>query len=132
MPRSGGARALLRPLAIGHSDALHAAVWLVGLFTAPVCALSDVRSTDYSAFASPGFDPNEYANAILATDTYPAADASKPTTRAAPHTKGANQDSIAKEDISVAISKLTFGIEDVSKQIRNLVRRAGRRWSCRD
>ncbi|KJA27739.1 hypothetical protein HYPSUDRAFT_62781 [Hypholoma sublateritium FD-334 SS-4] len=75
----------------------------------------------YSAFASPGFDPNEYANAILATDTYPAADASKAPPRGAPHAKGANQDSAAKEDISVAISKLTFGIDDVAKQIRNLV-----------
>jgi len=72
--------------------------------------------TDYAVFASSDFDPNEYANAILAVDTYPSE-----SRRAATNLKG-TQDSIAKEDISVAISKLTFGIEDVSKNIRNLVR----------
>ncbi|KDR75381.1 hypothetical protein GALMADRAFT_140887 [Galerina marginata CBS 339.88] len=77
--------------------------------------------TDYSVFSSPDFDPNEYANAILASDaTYPASD-SKLVAKGSSHLKGSTQDSIAKEDISVAISKLTFGIEDVSKQIRNLV-----------
>ncbi|KAF9484491.1 hypothetical protein BDN70DRAFT_825599 [Pholiota conissans] len=75
---------------------------------------------DYSTFASPDFDPNEYANAILAADTYPPADG-KLATKAPSQTKATVQDPIAKEDISVAISKLTFGIEDVSKQIRNLV-----------
>jgi hypothetical protein len=76
--------------------------------------------TDYSVFASPDFDPNEYANAILAADSYSTSE-SKIGARAVTNLKG-TQDSIAKEDISVAISKLTFGIEDVSKQIRNLVR----------
>jgi len=75
--------------------------------------------TDYAVFASSDFDPNEYANAILAADTYPSE--SRLGARAATNLKG-TQDSIAKEDISVAISKLTFGIEDVSKNIRNLVR----------
>jgi len=35
--------------------------------------------------------------------------------------KSTLQDSVAKEDVSVAISKLTFGIDDVSKQIKSLV-----------
>ena len=73
---------------------------------------------DYSLFASSDFDPNEYANAILATDHHPEFKlGNKPSTPL----KTSTHDSIAKEDISMAISKLTFGIEDVSKQIRNLV-----------
>ena len=73
---------------------------------------------DYSLFASLDFDPNEYANAILATDQHPEFKlGSKPATPL----KTSTHDSIAKEDISMAISKLTFGIDDVSKQIRNLV-----------
>jgi hypothetical protein len=73
---------------------------------------------EYSVFANPDFDPNDYANAILAGESYPPQD-SKPKT--SPQSKSALQDSIAKEDISVAISKLTFGIDDVSKQIKSLV-----------
>lgn len=50
----------------------------------------------------------------------------QPGAKAAPKSafslaKATAQDSIAKEDISVAISKLTFGIDDVSKQIKHLV-----------
>ncbi|KAJ2913475.1 hypothetical protein MD484_g6945, partial [Candolleomyces efflorescens] len=71
---------------------------------------------EYSVFANPEFDPSDYANAILAGESYPLQD-SKPRSSA----KSAFQDSIAKEDISVAISKLTFGIDDVSKQIKSLV-----------
>ncbi|KAH9485273.1 Conserved oligomeric Golgi complex subunit 5 [Psilocybe cubensis] len=73
---------------------------------------------DYSVFANSQFDPNEYANAILAADS--GSSDPKQVARGSTHLK-AIQDSVAKEDISVAISKLTFGIEDVSKQIRNLV-----------
>ncbi|KAF8894946.1 Golgi transport complex subunit 5-domain-containing protein [Gymnopilus junonius] len=79
---------------------------------------------DYSVFASPDFDPNEYANAILSADssssTYPASE-SKPAVTDTSILKGPTQESIAKGDISMAISKLSFGIEDVSKQIRSLV-----------
>jgi hypothetical protein len=73
---------------------------------------------DYSLFASSDFDPNEYANAILATDHHPEF---KLGSKLSTPLKTSTHDSIAKEDISMAISKLTFGIEDVSKQIRNLV-----------
>lgn len=73
---------------------------------------------EYSVFANPDFDPNDYANAILAGESYPPQD-SKPKSSAA--SKATLKDSIAKEDISVAISKLTFAIDDVSKQIKSLV-----------
>jgi len=73
-------------------------------------------SSDYSIFGAPDFSPNEYANAILASDT----GLDKPGAKGS-HSKSSTQDSVTKEDISVAISKLTFGIDDVSKQIRNLV-----------
>jgi len=71
--------------------------------------------SDYSVFASPTFDPNDYANVILAGESYP------PQVTLKHASKSALQDSIAKEDLSVEISKLTLGIDDVSKQIRNLV-----------
>ncbi|ESK92953.1 conserved oligomeric golgi complex subunit 5-like [Moniliophthora roreri MCA 2997] len=60
-------------------------------------------SLDYSVFASPSFDPNDYANAVLAGDPYPPPKAS------------------TKEEISLAISKLSTGIDDVAKQIKTLV-----------
>ncbi|THH21356.1 hypothetical protein EW146_g175 [Bondarzewia mesenterica] len=69
--------------------------------------------TDYSIFASPDFDANEYANAILAGEPYPpqagAVKAAKPSVLEP-----------AKEDISVAIAKLNYGIDDVEKQIKNV------------
>ncbi|KAI5835805.1 hypothetical protein K523DRAFT_411243 [Schizophyllum commune Tattone D] len=73
-------------------------------------------SSDYTVFASPDFDPNEYANAILAGEPYPPSDAKKGQTPGRP-----SFDSPSKEDVSVAISRLTYGIDDVSKQIKNLV-----------
>lgn len=65
-------------------------------------------------FANPDFDANEYANAILAGEPYP---------QAQPSAKPAKPAAVApaKEDVSVAISKLTLGIDDVSKQIKNVV-----------
>jgi hypothetical protein len=66
----------------------------------------------YAVFASPNFDANEYANTILAGDS---ASQSK---RARP----AAGNELTKEDISVAISKLSVGIDDVSKQLKNAVR----------
>ncbi|TFY76638.1 hypothetical protein EWM64_g7374 [Hericium alpestre] len=72
------------------------------------------RRQDYAVFASGDFDANEYANAILAGEPYPSQPgATKPT-----KTSGIEP---AKEDISVAIAKLNYGIEDVSKQIKNVV-----------
>ena len=70
-----------------------------------------MSSLDYAIFAAPDFNTNEYANAILASDS-----------SGGRGIKHSTQDSVSKDDISLAISKLTFGIEDVSKQIKNLVR----------
>jgi hypothetical protein len=68
------------------------------------------------AFASSHFDPNDYANAVLAGDPY------IPSSHK-PHIKPSVQDPPPKEDISVAISKLTIAIDDVSKQIKTVVRK---------
>ncbi|KAI9437572.1 Golgi transport complex subunit 5-domain-containing protein [Lactarius indigo] len=70
--------------------------------------------TDYAIFASPEFDPNEYANTVLAGEPYPPQPGSSRPTK----TTGLEP---AKEDISVAIAKLNYGIDDVSKQIKNVV-----------
>ena len=51
-------------------------------------------SLDLAVFANPDFDPNDYANAILAAEPYPT---------------------------PVVISKLSLAIDDTSKQIKNLV-----------
>ncbi|EIW82672.1 hypothetical protein CONPUDRAFT_100969 [Coniophora puteana RWD-64-598 SS2] len=77
--------------------------------------------TDYAAFAADDFDPNEYANAILAGEPYPPPPqtATRSSSRPPPQPKGAFEP--AKEDISVAIARLDYSIEDVSKQIRNVV-----------
>ncbi|KAF9071043.1 Golgi transport complex subunit 5-domain-containing protein [Rhodocollybia butyracea] len=66
---------------------------------------------DYSLFASAAFDANEYANAILAGEPYLP---NKQSNKLSPEAS-------AKDDISLAISKLSLGIEDVSKQIKTLV-----------
>jgi len=112
-------------------------------------------SVDYSVFAIPDFDPNEYANALLAGEPYPFPTASSSVSpslevSAAPGTRnqghgptllstqpqagrkrlGVDTVSIlepAREDISIAISKLDVGIEDVNKQIKALVWRASNR-----
>lgn len=70
--------------------------------------------TDYAIFATPEFDPNEYANTVLAGEPYPPQPGSSRPTK----TSGLEP---AKEDISVAIAKLNYGIDDVSKQIKNVV-----------
>ncbi|KAG6891762.1 hypothetical protein C0992_006183 [Termitomyces sp. T32_za158] len=70
---------------------------------------------DFAVFSIPKFDANEYANAILAGEPYPS-DA-KPTGKLTV----SPQDLPAKEDVSVSISKLTLSIDDVSRQIKNVV-----------
>lgn len=77
-----------------------------------------MSSLDYSIFAAPDFNPNEYASSILSSES---GSDSKLNSKNSAHLKGFGQDSVTKEDISVAISKLSFGIDDVSKQIRHLV-----------
>ncbi|KAH9023597.1 Golgi transport complex subunit 5-domain-containing protein [Lactarius deliciosus] len=70
--------------------------------------------TDYAIFATSEFDPNEYANTVLAGEPYPPQPGSSRPTKIS----GLEP---AKEDISVAIAKLNYGIDDVSKQIKNVV-----------
>ncbi|KZT08446.1 uncharacterized protein LAESUDRAFT_735990 [Laetiporus sulphureus 93-53] len=70
--------------------------------------------SDYAVFAHPEFDPDDYANAILAGEPYPP-QAGKTKAGKGPSLEAAN------EDLSVAISKLNFSIEDVEKQLKNVV-----------
>ncbi|KAH9940460.1 uncharacterized protein BXZ73DRAFT_98890 [Epithele typhae] len=69
--------------------------------------------SDYAVFALPDFDPNDYANAVLAGEPYPPQGAK---------TKPAKSSGLApaSEDVSVAISKLTYNLEDVEKQLKNV------------
>lgn len=75
--------------------------------------------TDYSVFARPDFDAHEYANAILSGEPYPPQPSTGKPVKSSSKVAGGIEP--AKEDISVAISKLDFGIEDVSKQLKNVV-----------
>ena len=73
---------------------------------------------DYAVFASPDFDANDYANAVLAGEPYPPPPS---TTAAAAASAKPSALEPAREDISVAIAKLNYGIDDVDKQIKNVV-----------
>ncbi|KAH8119187.1 hypothetical protein DFH11DRAFT_1874064 [Phellopilus nigrolimitatus] len=98
----------------------------------------------YTAFAAPNFDANEYANAILAGEPFPPPQPSSSGDARPSGIKISKQASTlsslsepAKEDISVAISKLTVGIDDVSKQLKNVTTYEGphavhRSWRTRD
>ncbi|KAI0036874.1 Golgi transport complex subunit 5-domain-containing protein [Vararia minispora EC-137] len=70
---------------------------------------------DHSVFALADFDANDYANAILAGESYP------PQPGVPRVSKPPGIIDTAREDISVAIGKLDTGIEDVSRQIKNVV-----------
>ncbi|KAI0769620.1 Golgi transport complex subunit 5-domain-containing protein [Trametes elegans] len=70
--------------------------------------------SDYAVFAHPDFDPNDYANAILAGEPYP------PQPGKARPAKSTGL-SPASEDVSVAITKLTVSLDDVEKQLKNVV-----------
>ncbi|KZT08476.1 uncharacterized protein LAESUDRAFT_757710 [Laetiporus sulphureus 93-53] len=67
------------------------------------------QRADHAVFARPEFDPDDYANAILAGE----AGKSKAG-------KGSSLEA-AHEDVSVAISKLNFSTEDIEKQLKNMV-----------
>ena len=66
--------------------------------------------------ADPLFDANEYANAILAGEQYKPSQPKQTTKSVSTTNEG------AKEDISVASAKLSFGIEDILKQLKTVVR----------
>ncbi|KAI0823334.1 Golgi transport complex subunit 5-domain-containing protein [Trametes gibbosa] len=70
--------------------------------------------SDYAVFAHPDFDPNDYANAILAGEPYPPQPGK-------PKPAKATGLAPASEDVSVSISKLTFSLDDVEKQLKNVV-----------
>ncbi|KAK0438703.1 uncharacterized protein EV420DRAFT_1279937 [Desarmillaria tabescens] len=92
-----------------------AGTWLVAPYS---LAIVSPHLTDYSVFASAEFDPNDYANAVLAGEPYvlPSDTRTKPLI-----SSNKLAEAPGKEEISIAISKLTFGIDDVSKQIKTLV-----------
>ena len=69
---------------------------------------------DYAVFASHDFNPNDYAHAVLAGEPYPSQAAFRPKAKLSAVEP-------AKEDISVAITKLNSGIDDVSKQLKSVV-----------
>ncbi|KAJ3847965.1 Golgi transport complex subunit 5-domain-containing protein [Lentinula lateritia] len=75
----------------------------------------------YSLFASSAFDANEYANATLSGDPYLPSSDSKTSSAGKQASKLSAPEASAKDDMSLAISKLSLGIEDVSKQIKSLV-----------
>lgn len=81
---------------------------------------------EYATFTNPSFDVNEYANAVLAGEPYPPvakppATATRANFQNPPKTPIASS-SAGQEDLSVALAKLNFGIDDVSKQLRGVVR----------
>ncbi|KAJ4494041.1 Golgi transport complex subunit 5-domain-containing protein [Lentinula edodes] len=84
-------------------------------------SMSQMTQSDYSLFASSAFDANEYANATLAGDPYLPSSDLKTSSTGKKASKLSAPEASAKDDISLAISKLSLGIEDVSKQIKSLV-----------
>ena len=93
----------------------------------------ECTDSSYAVFSAPDFDANDYANAILAGDPFvPANSAVAAEFQQTASGKISKQTSTlsalsepAKEDLSVAISKLTVGIDDVSKQLKSVVRNIG-------
>ena len=89
-------------------------VWCVQSPAGDAGAESWPRFPDYAIFASHDFNPNDYAHAVLAGEPYPSQSASKSKAKLSAVEP-------AKEDISVAITKLSSGIDDVSKQLKSVV-----------
>jgi conserved oligomeric Golgi complex subunit 5 len=90
-----------------------------------VSSLSLTFLIDYATFAHPSFDANEYANAILAAQPYRITTTATDTSA---HAKGSSTTSTMidsagtnKEEISVALAKLSFGIDDVNRQLKNVI-----------
>jgi hypothetical protein len=80
-------------------------------------SLHSTQSSDYDIFFQPGFDANDYANAVLAGETYSTQQAKKPAAKSYKTATGEP----AKEDISLVLAKLNIGIDDVAKQLRTVV-----------
>jgi len=89
---------------------------------------SYVLFVDYATFAHPSFDANDYANAILAAQPYritittgtadanPKGSSMTTTTVGIIDSAGTN-----KEEISIALAKLSFGIDDINRQLKNVI-----------
>lgn len=77
---------------------------------------------EYAPFASQSFDANDYANAILAGEPYspPSTEGRGASNQIKPSTSLLMDQ--GREDVSVAISKLTLNVDEVSKQLKNVVR----------
>jgi hypothetical protein len=73
---------------------------------------------DYDVFSRSDFDPNDYANAVLAGEPYPSQPSRPPSQKV---TKSTATD-LPKEDISLVLTKLNLGIDDVAKQLKTVVR----------
>ncbi|KAF8510569.1 Golgi transport complex subunit 5-domain-containing protein [Hysterangium stoloniferum] len=71
---------------------------------------------DYDVFLRPDFDPNDYANAILAGEPYP-----PPSSRLHTQKTRSTTTDLPKEDISLVLTKLNLGIDDVAKQLKTVV-----------
>lgn len=86
---------------------------------------TNASTPDYAVFANPSFDANEYANAVLAGESYTRTKPPASSTRTSSKTPVAPT-STGREDLSVALAQLNFGIDDVSKQLRGVVRQTHR------
>ena len=99
---------------LSESNSIGLNVWCVQSSTDDADPESSPPIPDYAIFASHDFNPNDYAHAVLAGEPYPSQSASRPKAKLSAVES-------AKEDISVAITKLNSGIDDVSKQLKNVV-----------
>ena len=75
----------------------------------------------YASFASQSFDANDYANAILAGEPYPPPSSEGRGTSNQLKASASLLLDQGREDVSVAISKLTLNVDEVSKQLKNVV-----------
>lgn len=115
--RTSGGKDRIPHVQTSHNQVAYlraADVWCVQSSTNNAEPESPPCISDYAIFAGHDFNPNDYAHAVLAGEPYPSQSASK-------HKTKLSAVEPAKEDISVAITKLNSGIDDVSKQLKNVV-----------
>lgn len=97
-------------------------------------ALNHLQPTEYATFLHPSFDPNSFAHSIVNNEPYPPPEA---TTSADAHGKpelnggvgavGGFMKGIARSgedggDVSAALARLNFGVEDLNRQLKAEVR----------
>ncbi|GAA5902669.1 uncharacterized protein JCM6883_007203 [Sporobolomyces salmoneus] len=71
-------------------------------------------SVQYSTFLSPSFEPDAYAHAVLSGEPYPPSSSSQPSPSSVPGAGGGG-------DVSAALSRLNFGVEDLNRQLKSEV-----------